>query len=287
MPGSPPAGQPVGEPPEPGQSGVLRIERLEVTYGRTVRALRGVGLTVAGGSVVALLGANGAGKSTLLRAVSGTLRLHGGAVTGGTVRYDGRVLDGADPVTAVRSGVVQVPEGRRVFGGMSVEENLRAGRLGLAGGLRRGRGSDAAGARAARERVYGLFPRLAERSGQRAGLLSGGEQQMLAIGRALMAAPRLLLLDEPSLGLAPMMVERIAEVVRDIHAQGTSVLLVEQNAAMALALADYAYVLEVGEVRLEGPAGELARTDEVSRLYLGEAGEADTAAGADAERSAG
>ncbi|AXK35964.1 ABC transporter ATP-binding protein [Streptomyces armeniacus] len=266
MPGSPPASRPAEAPEEPEQPGALRIERLEVTYGRAVRALRGVGLTVAAGSVVALLGANGAGKSTLLRALSGTLRLHHGAITGGTARYDGRALNGTDPVAALRAGIVQVPEGRRVFAGMTVAENLRAGSLG-----RRDRGT--AGIRAARERVHGLFPMLAERSGQRAGLLSGGEQQMLAIGRALMGAPRLLLLDEPSLGLAPMMVERIAGVVREINAQGTSVLLVEQNAAMALELADHAYVLDIGEVRLHGPAAELARTDEVSRLYLGDSGE--------------
>ncbi|MEE1927882.1 ABC transporter ATP-binding protein [Streptomyces sp. TRM 70351] len=253
-----------GPPPDRG-SGDLRIEHLDVRYGRAVTALHDVSLTVPEGGVVALLGANGAGKTTLLRAVSGTLRLYRGSVTAGTVRYAGRTLDGTDPVAAVRAGVVQVPEGRRVFGGMTVEENLRAGGLGR---VRRGAAERRT---AARDRVYGLFPRLAERTGQRAGLLSGGEQQMLAIGRALMAWPRLLLLDEPSLGLAPLMVERIAEVVREIHAQGTSVLLVEQNAAMALALADHAYVLDVGRVGLSGPADELARTDEVSRLYLGEA----------------
>ncbi len=248
-------------PPE--RPAALHIEDLDVHYGRAVAALRGVRLSVPHGSVVALLGANGAGKTTLLRAVSGTLRMHHGAVTGGTVRYGELALDGQDPVAAVRAGVVQVPEGRRVFGGLTVDENLRAGGLGL------GRRAPAQ-VREARDRVFGLFPRLAERTGQRAGLLSGGEQQMLAIGRALMAAPRLLLLDEPSLGLAPLMVERIAEVVKEINSQGTSVLLVEQNAAMALALADEAYVLDVGEVRLSGPAAELARTDAVRRLYLGE-----------------
>ncbi|MEH0548769.1 ABC transporter ATP-binding protein [Streptomyces sp. B21-105] len=247
----------------PQERPALHVERLDVTYGRALSALRSVSLTVPHGAVVALLGANGAGKSTLLRAVSGTLRLHRGAVTAGLIRYGSTILDGRDPVAAVRAGVVQVPEGRRVFAGLTVEENLRAGDLGP--------GRRTAGQlHAARERVHTLFPVLAERGRQAAGLLSGGEQQMLAIGRALMAAPRLLLLDEPSLGLAPRMVHRIAEVIREINAQGTAVLLVEQNAGMALSLAGQAHVLEVGEVRLSGPADELARTDAVRRLYLGD-----------------
>jgi branched-chain amino acid transport system ATP-binding protein len=241
----------------------LRVEGLDVTYGRALSALRSVSLTVPHGAVVALLGANGAGKSTLLRALSGTLRLHRGTITAGRARYGDTTLDGRDPVAAVRAGVVQVPEGRRVFAGLTVEENLRSGGLGL--GRRR-----PAQVQEARDRVYGLFPVLAERSRQAAGLLSGGEQQMLAIGRALMAAPRQLLLDEPSLGLAPRMVFRIAEVIREINQQGTAVLLVEQNAGMALSLADHAYVLDVGEIRLSGPADDLARTDAVRRLYLGD-----------------
>lgn len=250
----------------------LHVESVDVTYGRALSALRSVSLTVPHGAVVALLGANGAGKTTLLRAVSGTLRLHRGAVTGGRIRYGETVLDGKDPVTAVRAGVVQVPEGRRVFAGLSVDENLKSGGLGL---TRR----DRARTQEARDRVFALFPRLAERTHQAAGLLSGGEQQMLAIGRALMAAPRLLLLDEPSLGLAPQMVDRIAEVIREINAQGTAVLLVEQNAGMALSLADHAHVLEVGGTRLSGPAAELARTDAVRRLYLGETAETAETAG--------
>ncbi|MFD9389231.1 ABC transporter ATP-binding protein [Streptomyces sp. NPDC060000] len=252
MPGVPPQERPA-----------LHVEGLDVTYGRALSALRSVSLTVPHGAVVALLGANGAGKSTLLRAVSGTLRLHRGTVTAGLIRYGDTVLDGRDPVAAVRAGVVQVPEGRRVFAGLTVEENLRSGGLGL------GRRAPQL-LREARDRVYTLFPVLAERGRQAAGLLSGGEQQMLAIGRALMAAPRLLLLDEPSLGLAPRMVFRIAEVIREINGQGTAVLLVEQNAGMALSLADHAHVLEVGEVRLSGPADDLARTDAVRRLYLGD-----------------
>ncbi|GAA5020236.1 hypothetical protein GCM10025734_74290 [Kitasatospora paranensis] len=169
------------------------------------------------------------------------------------------------------AGVVQVPEGRRVFSGLSVEDNLKAGRLGV-----RNRGR--ADARAAAEQIYALFPVLAERRRQAAGLLSGGEQQMLAMGRALMARPRLLLLDEPSLGLAPQITARIARIVRQIHEQGTGVLVVEQNAALALELADHACVLDVGRVRLEGPAAELSRSDEVRRLYLGEQPEDESAA---------
>ncbi|MGI5159473.1 ABC transporter ATP-binding protein [Microbispora sp. CA-102843] len=242
----------------PPETGGLEIRGLEVRYG-PVRALRGVDLAVPRGAVAAVLGANGAGKTTLLRAVSGTLRFHRGAITSGTVAFGGSRLDGAPAAAVVRRGVVQVPEGRRVFARMTVAENLRAGALGVPG--RR--------AAAARERVLELFPVLAERAHQRAGLLSGGEQQMLAIGRALMAGPSLLLLDEPTLGLAPLMAARIADTVRQINAQGTSVLLVEQNAAMALALAERAYVLEVGEVALSGPAADLAASDEVRQRYLG------------------
>ncbi|WP_211290638.1 ABC transporter ATP-binding protein [Actinoalloteichus hoggarensis] len=244
---------------------MLRVDGLDVTYGRAVRAVRSVSVEVARAGIVAVLGANGAGKTSLLRAVSGTLPLHGGTVDGGRITVDGAPLTGRDPAAAVRAGVVQVPEGRRVFAGLSVAENLRAGTLGLRGPGRSARIS------ASLDRVLALFPVLAERRGQRAGLLSGGEQQMLALGRALMAEPRLLLLDEPSLGLAPRMVALIAEVITEIHRQGVGVLLVEQNAATALRLADHAYVLDVGRVRLAGSAERLAATDEVRRLYLGEA----------------
>jgi branched-chain amino acid transport system ATP-binding protein len=255
-----------------GGSGLL-VRDLSVGYG-PVRALRRVSLQVPDGAVVAVLGANGAGKSTLLRAISRTLSFHGGAVTGGSVSLDDRRLDRLPPDRVVAAGVSQVPEGRRVFARMTVADNLRAGGL---GGTRAGRA-------AALDRVHELFPVLAERAGQRAGLLSGGEQQMLAVARALMAAPRVLLLDEPSLGLAPLMAERIAGTVLEINAQGTSVLLVEQNAALALRLATHAYVLEVGEVTLSGPAGRLAASDEVRRRYLGVV---DEDAVADAERVAG
>ncbi|MFF5242745.1 ABC transporter ATP-binding protein [Streptosporangium sp. NPDC000095] len=248
----------VHAPRPPGDSG-LAVRDLAVDYG-PVPALRGVSLSVPRGSVVAVLGGNGAGKSTLLRAVSGTLGFHRGGITAGEVGFGGTRLSGAATSAIVAGGVVQVPEGRKVFARMTVEENLRAGALGT---------PDRRSAAEARERVLTLFPVLARRAGQRAGLLSGGEQQMLAIGRALMARPRMLLLDEPTLGLAPLMAARIAETVREINADGTTVLLVEQNAAMALSLASYAYVLEVGEVVLSGPAAELAASDEVRRRYLG------------------
>jgi branched-chain amino acid transport system ATP-binding protein len=241
-------------------SGALAVDGLSVSYGKAVQALREVSLEVPEGTVTAVLGANGAGKSTLLRAVSGTLSFHRGAIEAGEITLDGRRLSGLPPAAVVAAGVVQVPEGRRVFGRLTVEENLRAGALGA---------RDRSGAAAARRRVMELFPVLGERAGQRAGLLSGGEQQMLAMGRALMARPKVLLLDEPTLGLAPLMAERIGETVAEINRQGTAVLLIEQNAALALRLADTAHVLEVGRVRLSGPADELAASDEVRRRYLG------------------
>ena len=241
---------------------MLEIEDLRVTYGGAVQALRGVSLEVPDGKVVAVLGSNGAGKTTLLRTISSTLGLHRGRIEAGTVSFDGRSLAGRDAAAVVGAGVVQVPEGRRIFSRLTVEENLRAGGMGSRDKAAKGK---------AQERVFDLFPVLAERRTQRGGLLSGGEQQMLAIGRALMAAPKLLLLDEPSLGLAPRVITQIGAIVREIHAQGTSVLLVEQNATMALGVADLAYVLDVGTVSLSGSAAELASTDAVQRLYLGHA----------------
>jgi len=237
---------------------VLTIRKLRVRYGRSMTALHGVDLDVADDGVLAILGANGAGKSTLLRAMSGTLGLHRGLVTDGTVHYSGTRLDRLDPADVVRHGVVGVPEGRQIFARMTVAENLRAGGISV---------RSAADRTAAQDRVNALFPLLAERASQKAGLLSGGEQQMLAIGRALMAGPKLLLLDEPSLGLAPKLVERIGETIREIHAQGTAVVLVEQNAAMALEVADQAVVLNVGSVAMSGPAAEVA--DSVHQHYLG------------------
>src|SRR3954451_16938970 len=217
-------------------------------------------MSVAPGSVAAVLGSNGAGKSTLLRAVSCTLGLQGGAVDGGDISFAGRSLRGVDPASVVRLGIVQAPEGRRIFGELTVEENLRAGALTV---------KDKAARERARKRVFELFPRLDERRRQRGALLSGGEQQMLAIGRALMSEPKLLLLDEPSLGLAPQIVERIGEVVREINRQGKAVVLVEQNAAMALDVADTAYMLEVGNVALSGSSAELSESDQVRERYLG------------------
>jgi branched-chain amino acid transport system ATP-binding protein len=239
---------------------LLDVQDLSVTYAGAVPALHGVSMSVAPGSVVAVLGSNGAGKSTLLRAISGTLPLQNGSVDDGSICFGGRDLRGVDAGAIVRAGIVQVPEGRRIFGELTVEENLRAGGLTVKGRDARAR---------ARERVYELLPRLDERRRQRGALLSGGEQQMLAIGRALMSEPKLLLLDEPSLGLAPQVVERIADVVREINRQGTAVVLVEQNAAMALDVADTAYLLEVGAVALSGSSSELTESDEVRERYLG------------------
>jgi ABC-type branched-subunit amino acid transport system ATPase component len=238
---------------------LLCVRDLQVAYGAASPALRGVSVQVPSGGMIAVLGANGAGKSTLLRAISGTLPFAGGRVVGGSVEFDGRRIDAQDPATIARTGVVQVPEGRQVFEDLTVEENLRAGGLAV----------DRARRRQARDRMFDLFPLLRERAGQRAGLLSGGEQQMLAIARALMTMPRLLLLDEPSLGLAPRMVQHIAEVIAAIRQSGTAIVLVEQNAAMALALSETAYVLEVGQVTTHGPAAQLAATDEVRQRYLG------------------
>ncbi len=256
---------------------MLRVENLVVRYG-AVEALKGVSLEVPDNSVVAVLGSNGAGKSTLLRAISGTHRLHRGRIEEGTISYGaaGREasqdrngglsrIDKLDPAKTVSRGIVQSPEGRRIFGRLTVDENLRAG----------GMNSSASKSTRAetRDRVLTLFPILAQRGSQRASLLSGGEQQMLAMGRALMASPSLLLLDEPSLGLAPQIVEQIGEIVLEINGMGTSVLLVEQNASMALRVAQYAHVLEVGKVSLSGPAAELAKTDQVRDLYLGHGAE--------------
>jgi ABC-type branched-subunit amino acid transport system ATPase component len=241
---------------------VLRISDLSVTYGGVLTALRNVDIDVPDGGVVALLGSNGAGKTTLLRAISRNLKRHKARITGGSVTFDGEDLSALSTSAIVGRGIVQVPEGRRIFGRLTVEENLRIG------GLRRSR----AEAAKSRDYVYELFPRLYERRTQRGLLLSGGEQQMLAIGRAMMAAPKVLMLDEPSLGLAPLVVAQVADVVRTINGQGTSILIIEQNANMALSVADYAYVLELGRVSLEGPSAELAATDDIKHLYLGHGG---------------
>lgn len=242
--------------PEP----ILTVDDLAVVYNGAVQALRGVSLQVAAGSVVAVLGSNGAGKTTLLRAVSRSLNSVGGTVTAGTVHFGGEDLAGRSAAWAVHAGLVQVPEGRRIFRDLTVAENLRAGGYPV---------RDARARKEASERVFDLFPILAERRHQRGGLLSGGQQQMLAMGRALMTSPTLLLLDEPSLGLAPQLVEQIGDIIGQIHGQGTSVLLIEQNAAMGLRVADRAYVLEVGAISAEGSSAQLAATDEIRDRYLG------------------
>jgi len=238
---------------------ILAVNNLEVVYDDVVLVLRGLSLDVPDGAIVAILGANGAGKTTLLRAITGLLVAHRGKITKGSVRVAGTDLTGADPAEIVRRGVSQVMEGRRIFAEMTVEDNLRAG------GHTRKRGEY----RESVTRVFDLFPVLAERRGSTAGYLSGGEQQQLAIGRALMARPRLLLLDEPSLGLAPRLVEQVRDIVVQINGQGTSVLLVEQNAVMALSIASFGYVLEVGKVVRDGPAADLLDDEDIREFYLG------------------
>jgi branched-chain amino acid transport system ATP-binding protein len=233
---------------------LLSIDNLEVFYG-AIQALRGISLRVEPGEVVTLIGANGAGKTTTLRTISGLLK-----PSQGTIDFDGQQIQGWPPHRVVRAGLVQVPEGREIFANLTVDENLQ-----LASIVRK----DRAGIRADRERALKLFPRIAERLSQMAGTLSGGEQQMLAIARALIAKPKLLMLDEPSLGLAPQLVRSIFQVIREINREGTTILLVEQNANMALHVAHRAYVIEVGQIRMEGPAAELAASDEIRKAYLG------------------
>jgi branched-chain amino acid transport system ATP-binding protein len=237
---------------------VLEVDGLEVTYGK-IRAVKGVSFSVDAGSVVTLIGANGAGKTTTLRTLSGLV-----APSAGTVVFDGQRIDGVAAHEIVKRGIAHVPEGRRVFPRMTVGENLDLGAFSQVGRVA------AAEVKADMDRIFGLFPVLAERRGQAAGTLSGGEQQMLAIGRALMSRPRLLMLDEPSMGLSPIMMNLIFTTLAELKAQGTTILLVEQNAQAALGLADHAYVIETGSVVLEGSAGELAASEQVRKAYLGE-----------------
>jgi len=241
-----------------GENDVLRLNEVDVMYEGVITATRRVDMTVEEGEIVVLLGANGAGKSSLLRAVSGLLKARRGAVTHGSILFTGRDVTHAAPADLVARGLAQCLEGRRIFGSLTVDENLRLGgyarhRRAVPGEL---------------ERMYAMFPPLAGRRSTPGGLLSGGEQQMLAIARALMAAPKLLLLDEPSLGLAPLVVEGIRDVIADIRSAGAAVLLVEQNAGLALDVADRGYVLDAGEVVLHGSVDALGSDERVADAYL-------------------
>ena len=239
-----------------GSGAMLELDNVHVYYG-AIHALKGVSISVSAGRIVTLLGANGAGKSTTLRTISGLLRPRKG-----TVRFEGQEISKKSAQTIVKAGIAQSPEGRQLFGRMTVLENLEMGAF---------QRTDKSEIQQDLDHIYELFPRLAERRSQKAGTLSGGEQQMCAIGRALLARPRLLLLDEPSMGLAPVLVERIFEVIVDINKQGTTVLLVEQNAAMALEIAHEGYVLETGKVSLSDNAAALRANERVRASYLGEA----------------
>ncbi|HZE11983.1 MAG TPA: ABC transporter ATP-binding protein [Burkholderiales bacterium] len=248
--------------PKDSQAGLLCINNIEVIYDHVILVLRGVSLSVPEGRIVALLGANGAGKTTTLKAISNLLRAERGEVTKGTIEFRGKRVDRLSPDELVRLGVVQVMEGRHCFAHLSVEENL------LTGAYTRSAGR----AELARdlERVYGYFPKLKERRGALAGYTSGGEQQMTALGRALMARPSMILLDEPSLGLAPQVVEEIFEIVKSLNQkEKVSFILAEQNTSVALRFADYGYILESGRVVMDGAAAELAANEDVKEFYLG------------------
>ena len=233
---------------------MLKIDNIHVYYG-AIHALKGVSLEVHKGEIVTLIGANGAGKSTTLRTVSGLL-----APKSGGISFLGENIAGTPAHEIVKHGISQVPEGRRIFAEMSVQENLEMGAFTR---------KDKAGVEKDFEIVYNRFPRLKERRKQQAGTLSGGEQQMLAMGRALMSRPKLLLLDEPSMGLAPLLIKEIFSIIEDINREGTTVLLVEQNANMALSIAHRAYVMETGRITLQGAAKELAASEDVRKAYLG------------------
>lgn len=233
---------------------LLETRNISVEYGK-VSAIRDITISVPEGKIVAIIGANGAGKTTTLRAISGLV-----PIKSGEIHFSGARVDGSSVEEIVSKGIVHVPEGRRIFPDMTVEENLRTGAF-----LRR----DQVGVEGDLENVFIRFPRLEERRRQRANTMSGGEQQMLAIGRGLMASPKLLLMDEPSMGLAPVIVEEISNIIREINGRGLAVVLVEQNAEMALELADHAYVLETGNLTLEGPATELHDNEHVRTAYLG------------------
>ena len=239
---------------------MLSVENLEVVYNDVVLVLRGISIEVGEDQIVALLGANGAGKTTTLRAITGLLDIHEGDITKGEVRFRGEDISEAQPSRIVQMGISQVMEGRRIFAEMTVDDNLRAGAY---------VNSNRAGYAASYDRVMGLFPRLKERRTAKAGYLSGGEQQMLAIGRALMQDPKLLILDEPSLGLAPLLVQEVRDIIVQINEQGTAVLLIEQNANMALSIAHRGYIMETGKMVMDGDPQKLLKDEDVKEFYLG------------------
>lgn len=243
---------------------MLKLNNIEVVYSDVILVLRGISLEVGEGQIVSVLGANGAGKSTTLKAISGLLRTQEGEVTRGSIEFDGERIDKLSPDEIVRRGIVQVLEGRIIFQHLTVEENL------LTGSLFRSRSSNRSAIKQDLEQVYNYFPRLRGLRNQTSGYLSGGEQQMLVIGRAIMSRPRLMLLDEPSLGLAPMLVKMIFDIVQRISKEsGVSILLVEQNANVALSTSSYAYVMETGRVVLDGPSDQLAENADIKEFYLG------------------
>ncbi|MGA1847473.1 ABC transporter ATP-binding protein [Deferribacter abyssi] len=239
---------------------MLKVNNIEVIYNEVILVLKGLSLEVKEGSITSLLGSNGAGKSTTLKAISGLLRPDNGELTEGEIIFAGQRIDKKDAAEIVKMGIFQVMEGRRVFKDLTVEENL------IAGAYTRKNNE----IKYLMERVYTYFPRLKERRKQLAGYMSGGEQQMIAIGRALMAKPKLILMDEPSLGLSPLLVKEIFKIVEKLNKEeGTSILLVEQNANMALSVSDYGYIMENGKIVLEGNASELMENDDVKEFYLG------------------
>jgi branched-chain amino acid transport system ATP-binding protein len=239
---------------------MLEVANLEVVYNDVVLVLRGLSINVDDGQIIALLGANGAGKTTALRAITGLLDVHEGDITKGSVSWNGERINSKDASYIVAAGIAQVMEGRRVFAEMSVDDNLKTGST---------TNKSSANVKASYQRVMDMFPALQKRRKDSAGYLSGGEQQMLAIGRALMADPKLLILDEPSLGLAPMLVAQIRDIIVEINQSGTSVLLIEQNAKMALSIADYGYIMETGKVVMDGDPEKLLSDEDVQEFYLG------------------
>ncbi len=237
---------------------MLEVANLEVVYNEVILVLRGLSIEVPEGDIVALLGSNGAGKTTTSRAITGLLDVHDGAATKGTVTWKGRDISKDKPSAIVNNGISQVMEGRRIFAELTIDENLATGAF-----------TNRANEKKNYDRIMALFPVLLERHDQTAGYLSGGEQQMLAIGRAMMAEPELLILDEPSLGLAPLLVQQVRDVILEINAEGTSVLLIEQNAAMALSIANTGYIMETGKIVMDGDAEKLRNDEDVQEFYLG------------------